>query len=43
MSEALLAKDQGIDIYSVFYHNPALNDLEYGAGVFVMKNSASSG
>lgn len=43
VSEALLAKDQGIDIYSVFYHNPALNDLEYGAGVFVMKNSASSG
>lgn len=43
VSEALFAKAQGIDLYSVFYHNPALSDLEYGQGVFIMKNIASSG
>lgn len=43
ISEAFMARDTGIDIYSIFYHNPSLSDHEYGEGVFIMKNTASSG
>ncbi|MEG0378759.1 MAG: VWA domain-containing protein, partial [Eubacterium sp.] len=43
VSEALLAQDSGINMYSIFYRNPGLDDLEYGQGVFVMKNANASG
>lgn len=43
ISESFLAEQEGITIYSVFYANPKLSDLEYGGGVFTIKNCASSG
>ncbi len=43
ISEGLLAREEGIDIHTVFFHNPRLTDHEYEDGIFTMSNLASRG
>lgn len=42
ISEAIIAKEQNdIDVYSIFFHNKTLSDVEYHQGVFTMTNVAT--
>ncbi len=43
VSEGLLLKDNGVTVYSVFFHNPRISEKEYHQGVFTMNNIASKG